>query len=334
METSLLTTKLNIPPTRPQEVARPCLVERLQQGLNYNLVLVSAPAGFGKTTLLSEWVHGSKPPISTAWVSLDEGDNDPVRFWDYFVAALQTLQPECGEKILPLMHSSPQLSVEPILTALINDLSAIAGDFVVILDDYHLVENQSIHEGITYLLEHMPVRMHLVLATRADPPLRLAHLRGRGTLIEIGADDLRFNLTDAASLLKELKTPELSPEDIAALNERTEGWAVGLKMAALSMSGQKDIPGFIADFTGSHRYVMDYLMEEVLQKQTPEIREFLCKTSVLKRLSPPLCDAVTGREGSQAVLLELERAHLFVVPLDEKRQWYRYEHLFSDLLLH
>ena len=334
VETSLLTTKLNIPPTRPNLVARSSLVKRLHEGLNYDLILISAPAGFGKTTLLSEWVHDSKPVISTAWVSLDEGDNDPVRFWDYFITALQTLQPDCGEKILPILHSSPQPSFEPILTTLINDLSAIVGDFIVVLDDYHLIDSQQIHDGITYLLEHIPSQMHLVLATRADPPLHLAHLRGRGTLMAIGADDLRFTLEDAASLLKELKIPELSSEDIAALNERTEGWAVGLKMAALSMGGQKDISGFITAFTGSHRYVMDYLMEEVLQKQTPEFREFLCKTSILKRLSARLCDTVTGREGSQAILLELERGHLFIVPLDESRQWYRYEHLFSDLLQH
>ena len=199
METSLLKTKLNIPPTRPQLVARPRLVERLQEGLGYDLILISAPAGFGKTTLLSEWIHGSQPRMSTAWISLDEGDNDPVRFWDYFIAALQTLQPDCGEKVLPLLHSSPQPSVEPMLTTLINDLSSITGDFVVVLDDYHLIDSQPIHDGITYLLEHMPVQMHLVLATRADPSLPLAHLRGRGTMLALGADELRFTLEDAAS---------------------------------------------------------------------------------------------------------------------------------------
>jgi len=334
VETSLLTTKLNIPPTRHELVARTHLYERLSECFNYNLVLVSAPAGFGKTTLLSEWIRSTKPPINAAWISLDESDNDPVRFWDYIITALQKIQPDCGEKILPLLHSTPQPTIETVLTALINDLSTITGDYVVVLDDYHLIETQAIHDGITYLLKYMPAKMHLLLATRADPPLPLAYLRGRGKLMEIGTDELRFNLEDTASLLKELRVPELAAGDVVALNERTEGWAVGLKMAALSMSGQKNIPGFIAAFTGSHRYVMDYLMEEVLQKQTHELREFLCKTSILKRLSAPLCDAITEREGSRAVLLELERGHLFVIPLDEERQWYRYEHLFSDLLQH
>lgn len=334
METSLLITKLNIPPARPQTVPRPRLIERLKEGLSYNLVLVSAPAGFGKTTLLSEWTRISQPKVRTAWVSLDEGDNDPVRFWDYFIAALQTLQPGCGVKILPWLHSSQPPSTEPMLTALINDLAGVVGDFIIVLDDYHLIELQQIHEGIIYLLEHLPSRVHLVIATRADPPLPLARFRGKGMMLEIRTDDLRFTQDDAASLLKELKIPGLSARDVAALNERTEGWVVGLKMAALSMRGQKDIPGFVAAFTGSQRYVMDYLMEEVLQKQSQELRDFLLKTSVLERLTAPLCDALTGRRDSQDILLNLERGHLFIVPLDESRQWYRYEHLFADLLRH
>jgi LuxR family maltose regulon positive regulatory protein len=339
VETSLLTTKLNIPPARPQLVTRPRLVERLQEGLNYNLILVSAPAGFGKTTLLSEWARQSQPSVCTAWVSLDEGDNDPVRFWDYFIAALQTIQPACGENTLTILRSTQTLSsqtppIESVLTVLINDIASIPGNFVLALDDYHLIESQQIHDGITCLLEHIPAQMHLAIATRADPPLPLAHFRGRGTMLEIGADDLRFTFEDATSLFREMKTPELSAEDVAALNERTEGWAVGLKMAALSMSGQKDIPGFIAAFTGSQRYIMDYLMEEVLQKQTDVVRDFLVKTSILERLSGQLCDAITERQDSQDILLELERGHLFIVPLDESRQWYRYEHLFTDLLRH
>jgi LuxR family maltose regulon positive regulatory protein len=310
------------------------LIERLQEGLNYNLVLISAPAGFGKTTLLSEWIRHSKPHISTAWISLDEGDNDPVRFWDYFIAALKTLQPDIGEKILPSLHSSQPPSTEPMLHALINDLSGIAGDFVVVLDDYHLIESQQIHDGITYLLEHIPVQLHVVISSRADPPLPLAFFRGRGTMLEIGADDLRFTLDEVATLFEELTIPGLSSKDVATLNERTEGWAVGLKMAALSMKGQKDISRFIAAFTGSQRYVMDYLMEEVLQKQTQEVRDFLMKTSVLERLSGPLCDAITQHQDSSDILLKLERGHLFIVPLDESRHWYRYEHLFADLLRH
>jgi len=332
--TPLLTTKLNIPLARPQLVNRPRLIERLQEGLNYNFVLISAPAGFGKTTLLSEWARQNQPQISTTWLSLDAGDNDPVRFWDYFIAAMKTLQPDIGESTLSLLHSPQPPSTEPMFTLLINDISSILGDFVVVLDDYHFVESPQVQDGITYLLEHMPVQMHLVIASRADPPLPLAHFRGKEMMLEIRTDDLRFTLDEVTKLLNELTTPELSSEDIAALNERTEGWAVGLKMAALSISGQKDISAFIAAFTGSQRYVMDYLMEEVLQKQTQGVRDFLMKTSVLERLSAPLCDAITERQDSQDILLELERGHLFIVPLDESRQWYRYEHLFADLLRH
>ncbi len=301
METSILKTKIHIPPAHPLLVSRPRLIEQLREGLKYNLILISAPAGFGKTTLMGEWIRTGQTQINTAWFSIDKEDNDPVRFWDYFITAVQSIQPNCGKDVLPLLRSSPPPSVEQVLIALINDLSTIEGDFAIVLDDYHRIENQQIQDGITYLLEHIPVQMHLVIITRADPPLPLAHFRGKGEMLEVGADDLRFTLEDATSLLKELKIPELSADDIAALNERTEGWAVGLKMAALSMRGQKDISGFITAFAGSHRYVMDYLMEEVLQKQTAELREFLCKTSVLKRLAAPLCDAVTGREGSQAV---------------------------------
>jgi LuxR family maltose regulon positive regulatory protein len=334
VETSLLTTKLNIPPLRPQLVSRPRLFERLNEGLSYNLLLISAPAGFGKTTLLSEWVRQNQPDTRAAWLSLDGGDDDPVRFWSYFIAALQTIQPACGEKILPLLRSSQPPTTEPMLTVLINDLSYVRGDFIAVLDDYHFIESGQIHSGISYLIEHMPVQMHLVISSRADPPLPLASYRGKGMMLEISTDDLRFSVEDATDLLKELKILDLPVEDVTALNERTEGWAVGLKMAALSMSEQKDIRGFITSFTGSQRYVMDYLMEEVLQKQNEEARDFLLKTSILERLSGPLCDAVTGQKGSQDILLELEHGHLFIIPLDESRQWYRYEHLFADLLRH
>jgi LuxR family maltose regulon positive regulatory protein len=334
VETSLLTTKLNIPPARPQFVTRPHLTVRLEEGLNYNFILVSAPAGFGKTTLLSEWARQSQPSVCTTWLSLDGGDNDPTRFWSYFIAALQNIQPNCGEKILPLLHSTQPPLTEPILTVLINDMSIVPGDFVVVLDDYHFIESGQIHSGISYLIEHMPVQMHLVISSRSDPPLPLASYRGKGTMVAIDTNDLRFTVEDATSLLKELITPELTTEDVTALNERTEGWAVGLKMAALSMSGQKDIHGFIASFAGSQRYVMDYLLEEVLQKQTDELRDFLLKTSILERLSGSLCDAVTGYKGSQDILHKLERSHLFIVPLDESRKWYRYEHLFAELLRH
>jgi LuxR family maltose regulon positive regulatory protein len=306
----------------------------MQEGLNYHLTLISAPAGFGKTTLIGEWVRQNQPNIQTAWFSVDKEDNDPARFWSYFIAALRTLQPDCGEKILPLLHSSQSLFTEPMLDVLLNDLSVIAHDFIVVLDDYHLISSQQIHNSMTYLLKHMPSIMHLILATRADPPFPLALYRGRGDMQEIGANDLRFSLKDAASLLKELKILGLSTEDVTALNDRTEGWAVGLKMAALSLRGNKDIHGFIATFTGSQRYVMDYLLDEVLQKQSQEVCDFLLKTSILERITAPLCCAITGYQNSNDILLELERGHLFIVPLDESRQWYRYEHLFIDLLRH
>ncbi|UCC17629.1 MAG: hypothetical protein JSU58_03515, partial [Dehalococcoidales bacterium] len=332
METSLLSTKLVIPPPRPVLVTRLRLLERLQEGLGYSLLLISAPAGFGKTTLLSEWAQQITQRTRTARLSLDEGDNDPVRFWDYFIASLQTLLLECGEKILQWLHSSEPPSTEPILNAIINELSHMKVHLFIVLDDYHIIKTLQIHEGVTYLIEHMPAHVHLVIASRADPPLPLARFRGKGMMLEIHTDDLRFTHDDTASLLRELKTQGLSDSDITALNKRTEGWVVGLKMAALSMKGLKDVPGFIATFSGSQLYIMDYLLEEVLQKQSQDIRDFLMKTSILERLNGSSCDAITGRKDSQKVLLNLELDHLFIVPLDESRQWYRYEYLFGDLL--
>jgi len=332
VETALLTTKLNIPPLRPQLVSRPRLFERLNEGLIYDLILVSAPAGFGKTTLVSEWVRQSQIP--TAWLSLEEADNNPHRFWEYFIAALRMLQPDIRGIALESLQSIHLMPVESILTPLINDLTGINRDSLLILDDYHFIHSEPVHSGINFLLEHLPPRLHLVIATRADPPLPIAHFRGKGTILEIGADDLRFTSEEAFNLLKELKSPMLSSEIIQALNDKTEGWVVGLKMAMLSMRGEKDIPKFISGFTGTQRYIMDYLVEEVLQRQSPEVRDFLLKTSVLERLNGPLCDAVTGRHDGQEILINLEKANLFLVPLDETREWYRYEHLFSELLLH
>jgi LuxR family maltose regulon positive regulatory protein len=242
VETSLLTTKLNIPPARHQLVSRHQLYERLQDGLNYGLILVSAPAGFGKTTLVSEWVRQNQKEISAAWLSLDEGDNDPVRFWDYFIASIKTLRSDFGESTRALLHTPQPPTVEELLTVLINELASISTEFVFVLDDYHLIESKEIHNSITYLLEHPPARMHLIMASRTDPPLPLARLRGKGKMLEVGTDDLRFRLEDAASLLKELKVPELSVEDVAALNERTEGWVVGLKMASRFDIGAERYP--------------------------------------------------------------------------------------------
>jgi LuxR family maltose regulon positive regulatory protein len=334
LETSLLKTKLLIPPLRQPLVARPRLIQRLQVAINNNLTLISAPAGFGKTTLLTDWLHQNKSPILAAWVSLDEDENDPVRFWEYLIAALKTLQPGIGERALSLLHSDHPPALMSTLTNLINDITPIPEDFVLVLDDYHFINSQPVHTGITFLLEHLPSRMHLVIATRKDPPLPLANFRGKGTMLEIRVDDLRFTVDETVGLFRELNIPALSAENINTLNAKSEGWIVGLKMAMLSMRGEKDIPGFISSFTGSQRYIIDYLIEEVLKKQPDEVQDFLLRTSVLERLSGPLCDTVTGRNDSLEKLANLERDNLFIVPLDESRQWYRYEHLFTDLLRH
>ena len=336
MTTPLLTTKLYIPPVRPDPstglrtrlVSRPRLVERLNAGLHRKLTLISAPAGFGKTTLLSEWASG----WSVAWLSLDEGDNDPVRFWAYFVSALQTVHECVGEAALATLQSPQPPPIEAILTALINEIAAVPDPLALVLDDYHLITAQPIHEALTFLLDHLPPQVHLAIATRADPPLPLARLRARGQLTELRATDLRFTPTEAAAFLNGVMGLGLSVDDIAALDARTEGWIAGLQMAALSMRGRKDVTGFIEAFSGSHRFVLDYLVEEVLDRQSSDTQNFLLKTSILERMTAPLCDAVTGRDDSQPILAQLEQANLFLIPLDDERRWYRYHHLFADLL--
>ena len=334
MEVSALATKTLIPPPRPRLVPRPRLLERLREGLGYDLVLVSAPAGFGKTTLLSEWARQERPGVRICWVSLDEADSDPVRFLEYLILALQGFRPHLGEKVLSWLHSPQPPSARSVLVALTNELVGLDEDVVLVLDDFQFVTSADVHDAVSYLLDHLPPRVHLLIATRADPPLPLPRLRGRGQLLEIGADDLRFTAEEAAELLRELGGAPLTAEHVDALTERTEGWAVGLKMAALSMGQQQDVSGFIRDFAGSQRYIMDYLVEEVLEQQPADVQDFLLKTSVLERLTAPLCDAVTGRTDSDRLLSQLEHANLLLVPLDESRQWYRYEHLFSDLLRH
>ena len=332
MENALLATKLFIPMAVPGLVSRPRLMQRLNGILTSKLTLVSAPAGFGKTTLLTQWLQDSH--VSAAWLSLEDSENDPVRFWDYVISSLRTVHPTAGETSLSLLHSSQPVPLESALTPLINDLSKVSGDFVLVLDDYHFIQSPQVHAGVSFLLEHMPPGMHLVITTRADPPLLLPHLRGKGLMLEIGADDLRFTLAEASSLLTTILGSELALEDRRAINDRAEGWVVGLKMAALSLGKKKDVKGSIASFTGSQRYIMDYLMDEVLGQQSPEVRDFLMKTSILRRLTAPLCDAVTERADGANMLDQLERNHLFIVPLDESRSWYRYEHLFAELLLH
>ena len=328
----LLATKLHVPGLQPGFVPRPRLAEALGEGLARQLILVCAPAGFGKTAVLADWARRGRWPV--AWLSLDAGDNDPARFWRHAVAALDGARPGIGERVGPLLGPPASVSFGPLVTALVNELADQPGedDLLLVLDDYHLVSSEPVHASVGFLLEHRPPGLHLVLASRSDPPLPLARLRGRGQLAELRATELRFTFEEAAALLREAAGPGLPVAVAAALAARTEGWAAGLQLAGLSLRGQADAAGFVAAFTGSHRYVLDFLAEEVLDRQDEELRAFLLETSVLERLSGPLCDAVTGNTGSQALLEQVERAGLFLVPLDEMRGWWRYHHLFADLL--
>ena len=290
MSTPILATKLYIPPPRPKVVLRPRLIERLNEGLHRKLTLISAPAGFGKTTLVSEWVAGCERPV--AWLSLDEGDNDPTRFLTYLVAALQTIAPNIGAGVLGVLQSPQPPPIESILTALLNEITTVPDNFILVLDDYHVIDAKPVDHALTFLLEHLPPQMHLVIATREDPQLPLARLRARGQLTELRAADLRFTPAEAAEFLNQVMGLNLSAEDIAALETRTEGWIAGLQLAALSMQGHQDATSFIKSFTGSHHFVLDYLVEEVLQQQPESVQTFLLRTSILDRLCGPLCDAV------------------------------------------
>src|SRR6266702_2709395 len=332
MSTPILATKLYIPRLRPNVVSRPRLIERLNEGLHGKLILIAAPAGFGKTTLVSQWLAAGPRP--TAWLSLDEGENDPTRFLTYLVAALQTIAATLGEGALGVLQSPQPPPTEAILTALLNDLTTIQDQFVLVLDDYHVIEAKPIDQVLTYLVEHLPPHMHLVITTREDPQLPLARLRARGHLTEVRTADLRFTPSEAAAFLNQVMGLPLSAEDIAALERRTEGWIAGLQLAALSMQGHEDAASFIRSFTGSHHFVLDYLVEEVLGQQSERVQTFLLRTSILDRMSGPLCDAVVldPSISGQATLEYLEHANLFIIPLDNERRWYRYHHLFADLL--
>jgi LuxR family transcriptional regulator, maltose regulon positive regulatory protein len=286
MSTPILATKLYIPPPQPSVVLRPRLIERLNEGLHRKLTLVSAPAGFGKTTLVSDWLAGCGRPA--AWLSLDEGDNDPARFLAYVVAALQTIAPNIGEGVLGALQSPQQPPMESTLTALLNEIDTVPDDFVLVLDDYHAIDARPIDDALAFLLEHLPPRMHLVIATREDPQPPLARLRARGQLVELRAADLRFAASEAAEFLNRAMDLNLSEEEIAALDTRTEGWIAGLQLAAISMRGHEDAAGFIESFTGSHHFVLDYLVEEVLQQQPESVQAFLLRTSILDRLCGPL----------------------------------------------
>ena len=328
----LLATKLNVPGLRPGFVFRPRLAQRLDEGLGQGLILVCAPAGSGKTVLLADWARLGRPPA--AWLSLDDADNDPARFWRHALAALDHVRPGISERVSPLLGPPAPVSFEGLVTALINELAAGPddGERPLVLDDYHLIGSQPVHASLGFLLEHRPPGLGVVLASRSDPPLPLARLRARGQLAELRAAELRFTAGEAAAMLREAAGADLPDAAVAALADRTEGWAAGLQLAALSLRGQADVAGFVTAFTGSNRYVLDFLAEEVLERQSEQVRAFLLETSVLERLSGELCDAVTGRPGSQPLLEQVERAGLFLLPLDEVRGWWRYHHLFADLL--
>ncbi len=326
----ILRTKLYIPRKRSHLVPRPRLVEQINRGLEKKLTLISAPAGFGKTTLLSEWIPTS--PRSVTWLFLDEGDNNPTQFWAYFVAALQGLHPDLGASVFALIQSPQAPPIKSILTELINELTAFSLPFASVLDDYHFIDSQPIDEALSFLIDHLPANVHLVITTREDPDLPLAKLRARDHISEIRTRDLRFTQEETEAFLRGVMGLELSRQDVVALEDRTEGWVVGLQLAGLSMQNQADLKAFIADFSGSHRHILDYLTDEVLQQQPEDIRSFLLHTSILDRLSGPLCDSLTGRSDGERLLAHLDAANLFVTPLDEKRRWYRYHRLFSDLL--
>lgn len=332
MSVLLLTTKLSIPLVRQGLLPRTHLLARVNEGLVRSLFLVSAPAGSGKTTLISTWARTAGVPV--AWLSLDEADNDQCRFLTYVTVALKGISPELEQLVLPLLQTPQHTPLTDVLTVLMNRLSEVQEPFALVLDDYHLIETAAVHHTLWFLLEHLPPQMHLILITRTDPPLPLARLRGRGQLAELRAVDLRFSLDESAALLTQMMGLTLTASDVRALVGRTEGWAAGLQLAALSMQGRADLPGFIARFTGSQEYIADYLTDEVLEQQLEKTRTFLLQTSVLEQMTGSLCDAVLNCTDSQSVLEELHKSNLFLVSLDNERHWYRYHHLFAELLIH
>jgi len=343
MTASILVTKLFIPPTRPKLVPRPRLVDRLDEGLHRKLTLISAPAGFGKTTLVTEWLdklrenaqEENQTGYKIAWLSLDEGDNDPMRFLTYFIAALnqfEGVENAFGKEVMSMLQAPQPPSVESVLTPLINEIAAIPDKIIFVLDDYHLIDAQPLHDTLSFILDSLPLQMHLIIATREDPFLPLSRLRARSQLTELRAADLRFTPAEATEFLNQRMGLNLTTEEISALESHTEGWITGLQLAAISMQGKDDTTTFINSFTGSHRFVLDYLIEEVLTQQPQNILNFLLQTAILKRLTGPLCNALTGQEDGQPTLEYLDRANLFIIPLDNERCWYRYHHLFAELL--
>ncbi len=331
----LLRTKMFVPPVRPKRVIRPRLFEQMDSGLNKALIMVSAPAGYGKTTLVSSWLHDSGVP--STWISLDEADNDPIRFLQYLVTALQKVHPALQIDVLGFVRGMDPFSIEPLLNTCINEIATGGIPFVLVLDDFHAIHAQPVLGIVSYLLEHVPPQMHIALLTRTDPPLPIAHLRARNQLAEIRAEHLRFTRQETSYFLNEACGLDLFNEEISALEARTEGWIAGLQLAAISMQGSNDIHRFVTTFTGSHSYIMDYLTEEVLRRQPEKVSEFLLQTSVLRHMCGALCEAVVHSKATepiraQVMLENLERMNLFLVPLDNERRWYRYHHLFGELL--
>ena len=328
---SVLATKLNIPSSKPNYIQRSHLIEQLNEGLYRKLSLISAPAGFGKTTLVSEWAASCGRP--TAWLSLDEGDNNLSRFLIYLISALQTISANVGEGLLNGLQSPQPPSTESVLTTLINRITTALDSFVLVLDDYHVIESKAVDDALIFLIEYAPAGVHIVISTREDPNLNLSRYRVRDELTELRANDLRFNPVEAADFLNRVMGLNLTEEDISILETRTEGWIAGLQLAALSMQGQ-DAKSFIQSFTGSHRYVIDYLIEEVLNQQSESVQSFLLRTSILDRLCSALCEAVLPDHpaSGQETLEYLERANMFLIPLDNERRWYRYHHLFVEFL--
>jgi len=331
----MLKTKLFTPPVRANCIVRPRLTEQINRGLDKALVLISAPAGYGKTTLVSSWLREINAP--SAWLSLEEGDNDPIRFLQYLIAALERIIPTLRPDSLGLLQGMQPAPFDALTSLLINEIAENSAPFVLVLDDFHVIHAKPILEMLAFLLEHMPPQMHLVLLARTDPPLPLSRLRARDQLVDLRADQLRFTLDEIAVFLRQVMGLRLSADDIAAMEARTEGWIAGLQLAALSMQGCQDIHGFVSAFTGSHYYIMDYLVEQVLQIQSEKVRSFLLQTSVLDRMCGPLCNAVVQADATEpmdgrAMLEALEQINLFVIPLDDERRWYRYHHLFADVL--
>ena len=325
-----LTTKLFLPPARQTLVDRPVLVDQLKEGLRGKLTLVSAPAGFGKTSLMAAWRKQTDTPL--AWFSLDEEDNEPARFLDYLIGALQMVDEDLGDESAELLKRSTTPPLKVVLTSLLNEINAYDKEFVLAFDDYHVITEHGIHEALSFLIERLAPHAHALIATRSDPPFPLGRLRARGELKELRATDLRFDATEASAFLNDVMNLELTPTDVSALEERTEGWIAGLQLSALTLQGRENRSEIVKEFAGDNRFVLDYLMEEVLNCQTEKVQDFLLRTSVLTRLSGPLCDALTEDESGHEMLEQLDRANLFLIRLDNRGEWFRYHHLFGDLL--